>query len=137
IGVDAVMGDHTDIEVLSVRPNDVLVTENRSKGVYFGRVRLVVDTSTGEVIYKTADFHRPWEIGTEIDPQIDALLSGLEAAVQPILGEVIGNSTVPIPRSDSCGNEVGRTCESLIGNVITDALRTTYNADFALTNSGG
>ena len=33
--------------------------------------------------------------------------------------------------------ETGRTCESLIGDVITDALRTTYGTDFALTNSGG
>ncbi len=28
-------------------------------------------------------------------------------------------------------------CESLIGNVTTDALRLTYNTDFAITNSGG
>jgi 2',3'-cyclic-nucleotide 2'-phosphodiesterase (5'-nucleotidase family) len=96
-----------------------------------------VDTTSGEVVYKTADFHRPWEIGTAVDPEIDALLSDLDAQVQPILGQVIGNATVPILRSDSCGNEPGRTCESLIGNVITDALRTTYGADFALTNSGG
>lgn len=137
IGVDAVIGDHTDVEVLSERPNGVLVTENRSKGVFFNRVRLVVDTATGQVVYKTADFHRPWEIGTTVDPEIDALLSELAAEVQPILGQVIGNATVPIPRADSCGHETGRLCESLIGNVITDALRTTYGADLALTNSGG
>ena len=33
--------------------------------------------------------------------------------------------------------ETGRTCESLIGDVVTDALRTTYGTDFAITNSGG
>jgi 2',3'-cyclic-nucleotide 2'-phosphodiesterase (5'-nucleotidase family) len=32
---------------------------------------------------------------------------------------------------------VGRTCESLVGNLVTDAMRTTYGADFAITNSGG
>ena len=44
-----------------------------------------------------------------------------------------------LPRADSCGNGVGRMCESLIGNVVTDAMRTTYGpgADFAITNSGG
>ena len=42
-----------------------------------------------------------------------------------------------IPRADACGTENGRTCESLIGNVVTDAMRTTYEADVALTNSGG
>src|SRR5262249_12001680 len=32
-GVDAVIGDHTDVQVDTVRPNGVLVTENRSKGI--------------------------------------------------------------------------------------------------------
>ena len=34
----------------------------------------------------------------------------------------------------------GRTCESLVGNVVTDAMRTKYAAigvEFAITNSGG
>jgi 2',3'-cyclic-nucleotide 2'-phosphodiesterase (5'-nucleotidase family) len=31
----------------------------------------------------------------------------------------------------------GRLCESLIGNVATDSMRTTYTTDFAITNSGG
>ena len=39
--VDVVIGDHTDQQVLTTRPNGVLVTENRSKGLRFTRVRLV------------------------------------------------------------------------------------------------
>jgi 2',3'-cyclic-nucleotide 2'-phosphodiesterase (5'-nucleotidase family) len=50
---------------------------------------------------------------------------------------VIGNSTVFIPRSDACGRLDGRLCESLIGDITTDALRKTYNVDFAITNAGG
>jgi 2',3'-cyclic-nucleotide 2'-phosphodiesterase (5'-nucleotidase family) len=50
---------------------------------------------------------------------------------------VIGNSTVFVPRSDACGQSAGRTCESKIGNVITDSMRATYGTDFAVTNSGG
>ena len=102
------IGDHTDIQVLSDRPNGVLVVENRSKGVFFTRVRLVVDITTGEVVYKTADFHRPWAIGVTADPAIEARLAELNAELQPILGEVIGNATVPIPRADSCVPPHGR-----------------------------
>ena len=40
--VDAVIGDHTDQQVLATRSNGVLVTENRSKGLRFTRVRLVI-----------------------------------------------------------------------------------------------
>ncbi len=136
VGVDAVIGDHTDAQVLSTRPNGVLMVENRSKGVMFTRLRLVVDPAAG-VVYKTADFHRPWAIGVTPDAAIQARLDELDAQLQPILGAVIGASTVAVPRTDACGTENGRTCESLIGNVVTDAMRTTYGTDFALTNSGG
>lgn len=51
--------------------------------------------------------------------------------------QVIGSATQAITRSDACGTETGRLCESLAGDVVTDAMRLTYGTDFALTNSGG
>src|SRR5262249_55162385 len=61
--VSAVIGDHTDFQVLATRPNGVLVTENRSKGIRFTRVRLVFGPGSDGIVYKTADFHKPWDIG--------------------------------------------------------------------------
>ncbi|HWJ45326.1 MAG TPA: 5'-nucleotidase C-terminal domain-containing protein [Gaiellaceae bacterium] len=135
--VDAVIGDHTDLQVLATRPNGVLVTENRSKGIRFTRVRLVVDTSSKEVVYKTADFHKPWDIGMTADPAIQAKINDLNSQLAPILNTVIGSSSKFVPRADQCGNSAGRPCESLVGNITTDAMRTTYGVDFAITNSGG
>ncbi len=135
-GVNVVMGDHNDFQVNATRPNGVLVTENRGKGIRFTRVRIVVD-SRGRVVYKTADYHRPWTVGITPDPQIQAKIDELNAALAPIMSTQIGASTRAIPRSDSCGRADGRLCESLVGNVVTDAMRTTYGADFAITNSGG
>jgi 2',3'-cyclic-nucleotide 2'-phosphodiesterase (5'-nucleotidase family)/predicted AlkP superfamily phosphohydrolase/phosphomutase len=122
--VDAVIGDLTDFQVLTTRPNGVLVTENRSKGIRFTRVRLVVDTTTKSVVYKTADFHKPWDIGVTPDPAIQARIDALNSQLRPILAGTIGSSTKYIPRADQCGNNVGRTCESLVGDVVTDAMRT-------------
>ena len=135
--LDAVIGDHTDQQALSFRPNGVLLTENRSKGLRFTRLRLVADTSSNTVVYKTADFHRPWNIGVAPDPAIQARITELNNELRPILGTQIGTASVAIPRTDSCGNTAGRTCESREGNVVTDAMRTTYLTDFAITNSGG
>ncbi len=138
--VDAVIGDHTDQQVSATRPNGVLVTENRSKGIRFTRVRLTIDTSTKKVIYKTADFHKPWDIGVTPDPTIQARIDDLNAQLAPILSTVIGSSTKFIPRADQCANGAGRTCESLVGNVVTDAMRTKYapiGVQLAITNSGG
>jgi 2',3'-cyclic-nucleotide 2'-phosphodiesterase (5'-nucleotidase family)/predicted AlkP superfamily phosphohydrolase/phosphomutase len=136
-GVDVVIGDHSDFQVLTRLPNGVLVTENRSKGIRFTRVRLVIDRDSGAVLYKTADFHKPWDIGVTPDAAIQAEIDSLNAQLGPILGTVIGKSTVPILRTDSCGNTAGRSCESLEGDLTTDSMRVTYNTDFAITNSGG
>ena len=138
--IDAVIGDHTGQQVLTTRPNGVLVTENLSKGARFTRVRLVVDTSTKAVVYKTADFHKPWNIGVTPDPAIQARIDALNTQLAPILGGVIGSSTKFIPRADQCAHAEGRTCESLVGNVVTDSMRAKYasiGVEFALTNSGG
>jgi len=136
-GVDVVIGDHTDFQVNAVRPSGVLVVENRSKGIRFTRIRIIVDANTKAAIYKTADFHKPWNIGMAPDPAIQARLAELQAELAPILNQVVGLSKVAIPRADACGNPLGRTCESRIGNLVTDAMRFTYGVDFAVINSGG
>jgi 2',3'-cyclic-nucleotide 2'-phosphodiesterase (5'-nucleotidase family) len=126
--------------VLSYRPNGVVLTENLGRGVRFTRIRLTIDISQGKVVYKTADFHRPWAIGVTPDPAIQAKIDELQAQLAPILNTQIGEATKAIPRTDQCANTNGRTCESLIGNVVTDAMRTKYSSigvQFAITNSGG
>jgi len=138
--VDALIGDHSNFQVLATRPNGTLVVENLSKGVRFTRVRLIVDTNTKEVVYKTADFHKPWNIGVTPDPAIQARITDLNTQLAPILGGVIGSSNVFIPRADTCGRADGRLCESLVGNVTTDSMRVRYGSigvEFSITNSGG
>ena len=53
------------------------------------------------------------------------------------LGDVVGVATIEVPRADACQRSDGRTCESLIGNTVTDAMREATGAEFAITNSGG
>jgi 2',3'-cyclic-nucleotide 2'-phosphodiesterase (5'-nucleotidase family) len=136
-GVDAVLGGHTHTQYVTSADNGVLVTENLNAGLRFTRIRLTVDPSSKAVIYKTADFHKPWNIGMTADPDIQAMIDDLNAELGPIFNTIIGESSVAIPRADSCGRIDGRLCESLIGDITTDALRLTYGTDFAITNSGG
>ena len=107
-GVDVVIGDHNDLQVDAVRPNGVLVTENRAKGVRFTRVRMVVGPGKDGVVYKTADYHKPFNIGLTPDPAIQAKIDALNAQLAPILNVQIGASTKAIPRTDQCGNTAGR-----------------------------
>jgi 2',3'-cyclic-nucleotide 2'-phosphodiesterase (5'-nucleotidase family)/predicted AlkP superfamily phosphohydrolase/phosphomutase len=140
-GVDAIFGGHTHSEYISYLSNGMLFTEAPNATQRFNRVRLVVDTKSKKVIYKTADFHKPWDISVTPAADIQALINDLSAQLAPIFNTVVGKSTVIIPRADVCTVATtrtdGRACESLIGDLVTDAMRSAYSTDFALTNSGG
>jgi len=134
--IDVIVGDHTDFQYSGVHQDRILVVENRSKGLTFANIQLVVDEK-GKVVSRSATFQVPTNAGVTPDPGIQAFINDLNAQLAPILGIVIGSSMKEIPRADQCGRPDGRLCESLVGNVVTDALRTTYGTDFAITNSGG
>lgn len=135
-GFDIIFGDHTDVQFSGVI-NNALVIENRSKGRTYARTNLLVDPKNGRVVFRTVEFVTPFSDPVTPDPAIVALLDPLRAELDVLLSGVIGNSNVLIPRSGSCGTGNGRTCESLIGDVTTDAMRITHGVDFAITNSGG
>ena len=134
--IDVIVGDHTNFTYSGVHQGRILAVENLSKGVQFAQVQLTVDRQGG-VTDRSVTFRTPTNAGVTPDPQIQAFIDDLNARLAPILGTVIGESTRAIPRADQCGRADGRLCESLVGNVVTDALRTAYGTDFAITNSGG
>ena len=133
--IDVIVGDHTDFQYSALH-NGILAVENRSKGIRYAKIQLTVDRETG-LTSKSVSFVIPLASGVTPDPAIQAMIDDLNRQLAPILGTVIGSSTVAVPRSDSCGRADGRLCESRVGNVVTDALRTTYGTDFTITNSGG
>lgn len=135
-GFDVIIGDHTDFQFSGVI-NNALVYENRSRGLTYARATLTVDLTSKKVKDKSVQFVTPLASAVTPDPAIVAMLQPYRDALGPILNTVLGSSTVFIPRADACGRADGRLCESLIGNVTTDALRTAYGTDFAITNSGG
>ena len=56
----------------AVRPNGVLVTENRAKGIRFTRVRMVLGPGKDGVVYTTADSRRAVEHRRRPDAAIQA-----------------------------------------------------------------
>jgi 2',3'-cyclic-nucleotide 2'-phosphodiesterase (5'-nucleotidase family) len=135
-GFDIIFGDHTNVEFNGI-VNNALVVENRSKGRTYAKVNLSVDPRNGRVLDRSVEFVTPVAANVTPDPAIEAMLQPFRDELAPILNQVVGASTVAIPRSDSCGRADGRLCESLVGNVATDAMRMAYGTDFAITNAGG
>jgi 2',3'-cyclic-nucleotide 2'-phosphodiesterase (5'-nucleotidase family) len=135
-GFDVIFGDHTDIEYRGIHGKAV-VSMNRSKGVRYSRTTLTVDPVNGRVTDRSVEFVTPVAANVTPDPAIVAMLQPFRDQLGPIFRTVVGESTIFIPHSDACGTPNGRSCESLIGNVVTDAMRLTYETDFAITNAGG
>jgi 2',3'-cyclic-nucleotide 2'-phosphodiesterase (5'-nucleotidase family) len=135
-GFDVIFGDHTDIEYSGII-NDQVVVENRSKGRTYARTLLTVDPGNGRVLDRSVAFVTPLSNAVVPDPAIEAMLAPYRAQLAPIFGTQVGTSSRFVPRGDQCGRADGRLCESLVGNIVTDAMRLTYGTDFAITNSGG
>ena len=134
--IDVIVGDHTDFQFGGII-NGALVYENRSRGLTYARAVLTVDVNNKKIVNKSVTFITPTASAVTPDPAITALLQPYREALGPIFNTVLGNSSVFIPRADACGRADGRLCESLVGNVTTDAMRLTYGTDFAITNAGG
>lgn len=134
--IDVILGDHTDFEYSGII-NDVLIVENRSRGRTYARTELVVNPRNSHVLDRSVEFVTPFSSAVTPDPNVVALLQPFRDQLGPLLNEVVGSSDVFVPRSDACGQTAGRTCESLVGNITTDAIRERYGVDFAVTNSGG
>jgi 2',3'-cyclic-nucleotide 2'-phosphodiesterase (5'-nucleotidase family) len=135
-GFDLIVGDHTDVLFQGVI-NGQFVIENRSKGATYSKTVLTFTSSTGEVAVSSHAFVNPIAADVTPDPAVVAMLQPYRDQLTPIFSTVIGQSDVRIPRADLCGGSTGRTCESLIGDIVTDSMRATYGTDFAATNAGG
>jgi 2',3'-cyclic-nucleotide 2'-phosphodiesterase (5'-nucleotidase family) len=135
-GFDVIFGDHTDIQFAGP-VNGQWVVENRSKGVSYSKTVLDVNKQAGTVAVSSHAFVTPTAASVAPDPDVLAMRQPFFDALAPIFSVVIGESAIRIPRADLCGQSAGRTCESLIGDVLTDSMRLTYGVDFAITNSGG
>lgn len=134
--IDVIVGDHTDFQFSGII-NGALVYENRSKGLTYAKAVLTVDVKNKKIINQSVTFVTPTASAVTPDPAVVAMLAPYRAALAPIFNTVLGSSTKFIPRADACGRADGRLCESLVGNTVTDSMRTTYGTDFAITNSGG
>lgn len=135
-GFHLIVGDHTDVQYQGTI-NGQFVFENRSKGVSFSKTVLTVRRGTGTLVNLAHTFVTPTSAAVVPNAGITAMLQPYRDLLAPIFSGTVGTSTVYIPRKDSCNQSAGRTCESLIGNVIADAMRIRYGTEFAIANSGG
>ena len=113
--------------------NGALVVENKSFGATYSRVTFKVDPQNGEIGPRSAAFVTPLADAVTPDAEVTALLQPYRVELAVKLDGKIGVAENVFVR----GNNVERLGEVAIGNLIADALRTTYSTQIALINGGG
>ncbi|HUP55446.1 MAG TPA: 5'-nucleotidase C-terminal domain-containing protein [Methylomirabilota bacterium] len=135
-GFAFVIGDHTNF-LYQEEINGALVVENLSKSLSYSRLNLTVRRGTAEVLARSNTFVTPTASAVVPDQAIVDMLAPYREQLKPILGVQLGTASRVVRRADICGRADGRLCESLIGDIVTDAMRAHTGATLALTNSGG
>ncbi len=130
-GIDVLIGGHSHSGLFPPYEdprNHTLVIQAFSKGSALGRLDLFVNREEKVITSYRSSNYTPMLEQTPQDPDAKNMIDGYIADAESDLLEVVGVLKKPAAR----GND-----ETLLGNLISDALREEYKADFVLFNRGG
>lgn len=127
--IDVVLGGH-DHDVTTEWVGDQFISKAGSEARYLGVTTVTVEG--GQMVGATSQMV-PVTRDLEPHPAMAALMADYESQLDEALGEVIGETRVPL----DARNSAIRQREEVLGNLVADALRDFTGADVAITNGGG
>ncbi|HPP32281.1 MAG TPA: 5'-nucleotidase C-terminal domain-containing protein, partial [Soehngenia sp.] len=132
-GIDLIVDGHSHHMLEEgMLVNNTLIVQAGSYTQDVGFVKL--EFEDGKIVKKTAEVMTYEDLkATEPDAEIAKMVEELVAKNEPLKNTVIGKTEVKLEGT----RELVRTGETNLGNLITDAMRKSTGADFALTNGGG
>lgn len=130
--IDLILGGHDHLP-LDAKVGQTLILKTGSDAVSLGRIDVNVTTGGAGRRVETK-----WELIAVTDeipekPEAAAVVKQYERLMAAQLDVVVGTTSVPLDTR----NEIVRTQESAVGNLVTDLLRAAMQADVALINGGG
>jgi 5'-nucleotidase / UDP-sugar diphosphatase len=131
-GIDVFVGGHAHrgIEVPYVHPDTgSIIVQTYGYGTRLGFLRLRVDTEHHRVLSHEGELLKVWSDELPPDPTMAAKMERYEKQVAPIIGEVVGQSSVRLVRSYNT--------ESRLGAFSSDVIRELAGAEAAFMNAGG
>ncbi len=136
--VDVVISGHTHTFINALLKNkhgkDILVTQAFSYGTAYADIDLEIDRAGKNIVRKSASIVTTYADagpGLTPDPAVSKLVAAAEAKTGPVVRQVIGQAATDVTGKQNIAGE------SALGNLIADAQRSAFAADFAFTNPGG
>lgn len=130
--IDVIVGGHEHVP-LDARVGRTLILKAGSDAVFLGRIEVAVTTGRGRRQVET-----DWKLIPVTDeipetPEVAAVVKQHEELVKAQLDVVVGSTSAPLDTR----NQMVRTQEAAVGNLVADLLRAAVRADVALINGGG
>lgn len=135
-GIDLIVGGHTQIPLVTADiQNGTIIVQAQDWGKYLGRVDLeILDGKVTLKEYKLIPINLK---GTPVkiaqDSLMESFLTPFKQQGDAALQTEIGATEVALIGD----RRIVRFQETNLGNLIAEAYRAKFNADFAITNSGG
>jgi 2',3'-cyclic-nucleotide 2'-phosphodiesterase (5'-nucleotidase family) len=137
-GIDIIFGGH--IHKGYNKPwedpqNHTLIFQNYAYGSNIGHVQFIIDKETKSLsgyelpAYIDGDLITLFEEEFIPDPEVKAIIDSMQYEVEKEMSQVVGEAEIHLTR--------GQGAQSLIGNLVMDAVLEEIGADFAFTNLGG
>ena len=129
--------------------NDIPIMQAYSGGTAIGRIDLIVEKESGEVVdtkeFSVTSTYNTWYGGPAeydgvvvvSDPDVTAIMDYYEALIEDIKNEVIGCAASDITRDYRYESEMGDWVTDIMRAYDVDGDPATVDIHFALTNSGG
>jgi 5'-nucleotidase len=135
--VDLVIGGHNNQRFTCLDVEGKAVTMAYHSGRMFTDIDVTLDPATGDMTVVSVDNKENFQDGVTPDAAVTALIDKYEVLAAPLAGQVIGEITADVTRTNNAAGE------SALGDVIADAQLaatsspTTGNAVVAFMNPGG
>lgn len=134
-GIAVIVGGHSHTALKDpIFANGTVIVQAGKYMRYLGKLDVTIDRKT----FKVVDYTKKNELVPVVvadikpDPAVAAMIARYQDKIGPAMEQVVGQADVDLTRAPSNGQ-----CDSILGDIITDALRTKTGADVAVYNAGG
>ena len=133
-GADLLIDGHTHSVIPGIKAKDktgkeITIVQTGTKLTHLGKATIL---PTGEITVELLD-----SLNLEPDAKVTNLIADIRKQHEAKFATPLGTTDFPLPAKNKDGSWIVRAHESNLANLVTDAFRTTFNADIGLINGGG
>jgi len=131
-GIDLIVGGHSHTLMEDAKKvNETLIVQSGTQGEKVGSINLAIDPQTKKIVSFKNTLIPVTDKNFKPDPEIEKIIAPVVNEAKEKMSEVVGKSEVNLTHDRK------KVFETVMGNVLTDAMRESTGADVAMQNSGG